>query len=108
MCAAGASARFGGNKKKPFIEVGGRAAFLRSIEFFESREDVRQIILAISPDDDELVRVKWGANLGFYGVKLVHGGAERFETVAREIEEVREDIDLIAVHESVRCCMTND
>jgi len=107
ICAAGAGLRFGGNKKKPFIEVGGRAAFLRSIDFFANRDDVKQVLLAISPDDDELVKLKWGANLSFNGVKICHGGAERFETVAKAIELINDDVDLIAVHDSVRCCLTD-
>lgn len=105
ICAAGASARFGGNKKKPFIEVAGRAAFLRSIEFFAERDDVKQTLLAISPDDDEFVKLKWGANLSFNGVKICHGGPERFETVANALKLVADDIDLIAVHDAVRCCL---
>lgn len=108
ICAAGAGARFGGNRKKPFIEVMGRAAFLRSIEFFADRDDVKQIILAISPDDDELVKIKWGANLSFNSVKICHGGSERFETVQKALELIRDDIDLIAVHDAVRCCLTKE
>jgi 2-C-methyl-D-erythritol 4-phosphate cytidylyltransferase len=105
ICAAGASARFGGNKKKPFVDVSGRAAFLRSIEFFADRDDVKQTLLAISPDDDELVKLKWGANLSFNQVKICHGGPERFETVANALKLVTDDIDLIAVHDAVRCCL---
>ena len=105
ICAAGASARFGGNKKKPFVEVGGRAAFLRSIEFFADRDDVKQKLLAISPQDDEFVKLKWGANLSFNQVKICHGGTERFETVAKALELVADDIELIAVHDAVRCCL---
>ena len=108
VCAAGAGARFGGDRKKPFVEVSGRAAFLRSIEFFANRKDVKQILLAIAPEDEELVTIKWGAMLSFHGVKLCFGGKERFETVAKALEKVRPDADLIAVHDSVRCCLTND
>ena len=108
VCAAGAGARVGGDRKKPFVEVGGRAAFLRSIEFFSMREDVTQILLAIAPADEELVTIKWGAMLGFHNVKLVFGGNERFETVANALEKVREDAELVAVHDSVRCCLTHD
>lgn len=108
VCAAGAGARFGGDRKKPFIEVGGRAAFLRSIEFFSTREDVKQIVLAIAREDEELVTVKWGAMLGFHNVKLCFGGKERFETVANALKKVHEESELIAVHDSVRCCLTND
>ncbi|HML76449.1 MAG TPA: 2-C-methyl-D-erythritol 4-phosphate cytidylyltransferase [Anaerohalosphaeraceae bacterium] len=108
ICAAGASARFGGDKKNPFVEMGGRAAFLRSIEAFASRDDVKQVLLCIAPDDDELVRLKWGPTMGFYGVKIVHGGKERFETVANALAKVNPDADLIAVHDSVRCCVTEE
>jgi 2-C-methyl-D-erythritol 4-phosphate cytidylyltransferase len=107
ICAAGASARFGGKKKKPFVEVAGRAAFQRSIEFFANRDDVKQVILAISPDDEELVKVKWGPNLSFSGVKICLGGKQRFETVAKALDQVSDNIDLVAVHDSVRCCLTD-
>jgi len=108
ICAAGASARFEGSRKKPFVEVAGRAAFIRSIEFFAGRDDVEQIILAINPDDDEIVKLKWGANLTFNQVKLCHGGAERFETVAKALELVDEAVELIAVHDAVRCCLKDE
>ncbi|MHC4834612.1 MAG: 2-C-methyl-D-erythritol 4-phosphate cytidylyltransferase, partial [Planctomycetota bacterium] len=53
VCAAGASTRFGGDRKKPFVDISGRAAFIRSIEYFAERDDVCQVIAAISPDDEE-------------------------------------------------------
>jgi len=108
VCAAGASSRFGGDRKKPFVDVAGRPAFLRSIDFFGDREDVKQVILSISKEDEELVSVKWGAALAFNGVKLCYGGDERFETVAKALEKVSDEADLIAVHDAVRCCLTNE
>ena len=106
ICAAGPSSRFGGKRKKQFVDVGGRAVFLRSMELFANRDDVKQILLAIPPEDQELVSVKWGANLKFFNVKICFGGAKRFETVAKALELVKDDIDLIAVHDAVRCCVT--
>ena len=106
ICAAGSSSRFGGKRKKPFVDVAGRAAFLRSVELFADRDDVKQILLAIAPEDEELVHVKWGPNLAFFNVKIYFGGAERFDTVKKGLELVRDDIDLIAVHDAVRCCLT--
>jgi 2-C-methyl-D-erythritol 4-phosphate cytidylyltransferase len=116
ICAAGASSRFGGSagltaggkRKKPFVDVAGRAAFLRSVELFAEREDVKQILLAIAKDDEELVKIKWGANLSFHGVKVCFGGAERFETVAKALELVNPDIELVAVHDAVRCCLAKE
>ena len=106
ICAAGASSRFGGRRKKQFMDVAGKAAFLHSVEIFTNRDDVKQVLLAIGAEDEELVSVKWGPNLKFFGVKTYFGGEERFETVAKGLELVRDDIDLVAVHDAVRCCIT--
>jgi 2-C-methyl-D-erythritol 4-phosphate cytidylyltransferase len=105
ICAAGSSSRFGGKRKKQFVDVDGRAAFVRSIEFFADRDDVKQILLAIPEEDEELVQVKWRANLQFFNVKTYFGAAERFETVAKGLELVKEEISLVAVHDAVRCCL---
>ena len=106
ICAAGASSRFGGKRKKPFVDVCGRAVFLRSVELFAERDDVKQILLAISPQDQELIEIKWGDSLKFFNVKVCLGGAERFDTVNKALEFVKDDIGLIAVHDAVRCCVT--
>ena len=106
ICAAGASRRFGGKRKKPFVDVAGRAVFLRSVELFADRDDVKQILLAIAPEDEELVNIKWGPNLKFYNTKICFGGAERFDTVKKALELINNDIDLVAVHDAVRCCLT--
>lgn len=105
ICAAGASRRFGGKRKKQFVDVAGRAVFLRSIEIFSNRKDVKQILLAIAPEDEELVNVKWGPNLKFFNVTICFGGAERFDTVGKALELIKETIELIAVHDAVRCCI---
>lgn len=105
ICAAGSSSRFPGKRKKPFVDVAGRAVFVRSIELFDNRDDVKQILLAIQPEDEEMVQIKWGANLKFFNVKTYFGGTERFETVQKALELIRDDIDLVAVHDAVRCCV---
>ena len=52
ICAAGAGIRFGGKRKKAFVDVSGRAVFLRSVEIFANRDDVKQILLGISPEPE--------------------------------------------------------
>lgn len=106
ICAAGASSRFGGKRKKAFVDVAGRAVFLRSVELFDNRDYVKQILLGIAPEDEELVSIKWGPNLKFFNVKIFFGGSERFDTVNKGLELIKDDIDLIAVHDACRCCVT--
>ena len=108
ICAAGASSRFGGNRKKAFVDVAGRAVFFRSAELFSNRDDVKQVLLGIASEDEELVSVKWGPNLKFFGVSIFIGGDERFDTVNKGIELINDDIDLIAVHDACRCCVTEE
>ncbi len=114
ICAAGSSKRFvekqkhnlEAPKKKQFHDVAGRPAFLRSIEFFAGRDNVKQIIMTIPSEDEELFKITHGANISFHGVKLCTGGSERFESVAKALALVKDDIDLVAVHDAVRCCLT--
>jgi 2-C-methyl-D-erythritol 4-phosphate cytidylyltransferase len=114
ICAAGSSKRFvegqkhnlEAAKKKQFADIGGRPAFLRSVELFADRDNVKQIILSIPAEDEEMFKITHEANLSFHGVKMCMGGAERFETVAKALELVKDDIDFVAVHDAVRCCLT--
>ncbi len=106
--AAGASRRFGGKIKKPFATIDGRAVFLRTLELFINRDDVCQTLLVVSPDDYDFVKTKFGANLGFMNVKLLKGGAERFQTVQLALEAVDPQADLIAIHDAVRPCLTGE
>ncbi len=106
--AAGKGERFGASEKKTFAKVEGRAVFLRSIEQFLNREDVCQTILAIAPEDQEEMKSKYAANLGFMGVKLVVGGDRRCDTVAKALEVVAEDAEYVAVHDAARCCVSTD
>ena len=104
--AAGSSSRFKGKRKKQFADIDGRAVFLRTIEMFADRADVVQVLIAIPADEEEMFNIKWGANLGFFGVKAIMGGAERHDTVNKLLAEVRDDAELIALHDAARPCVT--
>jgi 2-C-methyl-D-erythritol 4-phosphate cytidylyltransferase len=108
ICAAGPGTRFGGKRKKQFTDVGGRAVFIRSIELFSNRDDVKQILLGIPREDEEIVTVKWGPNLKFFNVKVFFGGKERFDTIVEGLKLLKEDIELVAVHDACRCCATDE
>ncbi len=104
--AAGRSSRFRDKEKKPFTNLDGRAVWLRSVEQFVARSDVLQCLIVISPEDEEMFRRRYGANLAFMNIQIVKGGAERFESVANALAEVRPEVEYIAVHDAVRPCVT--
>jgi len=103
--AAGAGERFGGSVKKPFAQIDNRPIFIRSIELFINRPDVVQVVLTVSPDDFDVVKQKYAANLMFMGIKLVKGGATRFESVRAALGYVDEAAELVCVHDAVRPCV---
>src|SRR6202171_4465523 len=104
--AAGQSSRFRDKEKKPFANLDGRAVWLRSAELFVSRSDVCQCLIVVSPADQELFRRRYGANLAFMNVQIVNGGAERFESVANALAQVKPEAELVAIHDAVRPCLT--
>lgn len=108
MPAAGKSSRFTGKEKKPFALIDGRAVWLRTAELFVTREDVIQILLVLSPSDRELFDRRFQANIAFMNVKLVDGGAERFDSVANAVTMLKDDVEYVAVHDAVRPCATTE
>ena len=104
--AAGQSSRFREKDKKPFTNLDGRAVWLRSVEHFITRADVAQCIIVVSPDDQEMFRRRFGANLVFMNIQIANGGAERFESVANALALVKPEVEFIAVHDAVRPCLT--
>lgn len=103
--AAGAGKRFGGDVKKPFAQIDSRPVFIRTIELFINRPDVCQTILTVSPEDYDVVREKYAANIMFMGIKLVKGGAERVDSVRNAIDALDDAAELICVHDAVRPCV---
>ena len=106
--AAGKSSRFKDKEKKPFAPLDGRPVWLRTAELFVSRDDVCQCILVIDPSDEEMVRRMYGANLAFLNISLVHGGSERFESVANALKTLKNEVEFVAIHDSVRPCVTSE
>jgi 2-C-methyl-D-erythritol 4-phosphate cytidylyltransferase len=103
--AAGAGKRFGGDVKKPFARIDDRPIFIRSLELFVSRADVSQTILTVAPEDYDVVKEKYAANIMFMGVKLVKGGVERFASVRAALAAVEDEAEYICVHDAVRPCV---
>ena len=106
LAAAGQSSRFrDANYKKPFAPLAGRAVWLHSAEKFLERDDVKQVVIVVSPEDREAFVEKFGANLAFMGVTLAEGGAERADSVRNGLEKLGPEIDMVAIHDAARPCL---
>jgi 2-C-methyl-D-erythritol 4-phosphate cytidylyltransferase len=106
--AAGSSQRFGDkNYKKPFAPLAGKAVWLHAAEKFLSRKDVKQLIVVVAVEDREEFARKFGANVAILGVELCPGGEQRSDSIQNALAMVREEIDLVAVHDAARPCLTD-
>jgi 2-C-methyl-D-erythritol 4-phosphate cytidylyltransferase len=106
--AAGKSSRFRGREKKPFINLDGRAVWLRCVELFITRDDVCQCLIVVAPEDQETFRSRYQANLAFLNVQIAEGGAERFESVANALALVKAEAEFVAIHDAARPCATTE
>ena len=101
--AAGKSTRFQMQKrKKPFVELRGRAVWLRAADHFVNREDVVQTLVVVSPDDLEWFKEKFAPNLAFMNIDIVAGGAERGDSVKNALARIRPEAEFVAVHDAAR------
>jgi 2-C-methyl-D-erythritol 4-phosphate cytidylyltransferase len=106
--AAGRSSRFrDSHYKKPYAPLAGRAVWLYSAERFLNRSDVAQVILVISPEDREDFNMRFASNVAILGIQVIHGGAERSDSVAAALARVKPEADFVCVHDAARPCLTD-
>jgi 2-C-methyl-D-erythritol 4-phosphate cytidylyltransferase len=85
-----------------FVKIDGREALLRSVELFLNRDNVKQIQLAILPDGIENAKQKFGAHLGFSGVKLLSGGPRWMDQIAAAAASISGEATHVLVHDAAR------
>ena len=106
LAAAGQSSRFrDANYKKPFAPLAGRPVWLHSAERFTDREDVKQVVVVVAPEDRAGFLEKFGANLAFMGITLAEGGAERADSVRNGLAKLGPEIEFVAIHDAARPCL---
>lgn len=109
LAAAGKSSRFRDpHYKKPYAPLDNRPVWLHSAEKFVNRDDVKQLIVVISPEDRELFQAKFAANVAILGLDIVEGGAERPDSIMHGLARVRPDIDFVAIHDAARPCFASE
>lgn len=109
LAAAGKSSRFRDpNYKKPFALLNRKAVWLYSAELFLKRNDVKQVIIVISPEDKEEFLAKYGPNLAVLGVEFALGGVERSDSVQNALDKVNSDSTHVVIHDAARPCLNAD
>lgn len=103
IVAAGRGTRAGEGLPKQYRPVGGRSILARTLERFDAAPCIDRIAVCIHPDDESLLRRSIAEAGLTRQIDVVHGGAERAETVLRGLEALAADApDKVLIHDAAR------
>jgi 2-C-methyl-D-erythritol 4-phosphate cytidylyltransferase len=85
-----------------YVKIDGREALLRSVELFLNRDNVKQIQLVVDPDDLDEAKRRYGAHLGFSGVKLLSAGPRWMDQVAAAGQTIAAECTHVILHDAAR------
>ena len=106
--SAGKGVRMGSTKKN-FLPLAGRPVLAHTIGAFESVAAVGAIFLAVTPGDEQYCEKEIVGRYGFRKVRgIVHGGAQRQDSVANALRAAGESWDIIAIHDGARPLVTGE
>jgi len=101
--AAGSGTRLGSDIPKPYIKILGKTILQRSIERFIDVEGLTQVIVATSvnylKDCQEIFENINYSNISF---QVIVGGTERQYSIENALNELSDDVSLVAIHDAVR------
>lgn len=108
--AAGIGARFGTDKPKQYVEIGGKTVLEHTVCIFQNHPSIDMTVVIVSPEDV----LADGFQTAFAGVEVWKiGGRTRAETVRNGVEKLLETglasaDDNILVHDAARCCLPSE
>lgn len=102
IAAAGNSTRMGEGIDKQFVMVGGRPLLWYSLHRFSSMPGVKQLLVTVSPGNEERVTALLKETVCNIPWQVVYGGSERQHSIRNAILLTDESVDLVAVHDGAR------
>jgi 2-C-methyl-D-erythritol 4-phosphate cytidylyltransferase len=106
--AAGLGTRMGAETPKQFLELEGVPIVMLSLRRIASCELITDIIVATRGDGIARLEEQIRAEKFKQTVRVVRGGDARQDSVARALQEVADDTDLVVVHDAVRPFVTRE
>jgi 2-C-methyl-D-erythritol 4-phosphate cytidylyltransferase len=100
VIAAGGAGRRMGDRRKQFMELAGQPLLLRALRVFLDQPVFRWAIVAL-PAEELADPPSWLTALA-PRVQLVAGGRERGDSVARALDAVPPEAELVLVHDAAR------
>lgn len=98
VAAAGKGTRLGADLPKAYVPLRGRTLVERSVTAIETAEVADEIFVIVHPDMEAYAR----RVLRGHDVTFVHGGAERFDSVAQGLKAIPDADGAVLIHDAAR------
>ncbi|MCI6206091.1 MAG: 2-C-methyl-D-erythritol 4-phosphate cytidylyltransferase [Corynebacterium glucuronolyticum] len=98
VAAAGKGTRLGADLPKAYVPLRGRTLVERTVTAIETAEVADEILVIVHPDMEAYAR----RTLRGHDVTFVHGGAERFDSVAQGLKAIPDADGVVLIHDAAR------
>ena len=104
--AGGLGKRMGGNIPKQLLVLGGKPVYRYSLETFLSMDEIAEVVMAVPADwKDHFEKEIFSDNASEEirtKMKIVVGGAERWQSVENGVNALTSDAEFVLVHDVAR------
>ncbi|MBU0759441.1 MAG: 2-C-methyl-D-erythritol 4-phosphate cytidylyltransferase [Candidatus Omnitrophica bacterium] len=100
--SAGKGTRIKSRIEKPYIKINGKPILARTLLRLSHNSNIKEIIIAVSPNRVRRAQRDIINRYGIRNAKVVRGGKERIDSVARALESVSPDIGYVLIHDGIR------
>lgn len=109
LLAAGSGQRMGTSTRKQYLKIGGVPMFIYSLRAMQECPFITDILLMMPGEDQDLAAAAVRGHASFEKVRGIRpGGAERFLTVAKGLEDIEWPCDYVFIHDCARPLLDQD
>ena len=107
IAAGGRGVRFGADRPKQFLDLGGRSILELSVAALAASDRIHEIVVAL-PEEHVGAGAKALRQAISRPVVVVAGGARRQDSVANAFAKASKDADIVLIHDAARPFVTGD
>lgn len=105
--AGGLGKRMGGNIPKQLMDLGGKPVYRYCLETFLQMDEIAEVVMAVPADWRERFESELLGDASLSGavngkLKIVVGGAERWQSVRNGVNAITSDAEYVLVHDVAR------
>ena len=107
IAAGGRGVRFGADRPKQFLDIGGRSILELSVAALAASDRIQEIVVALPGRSRRSGAKALRAAIG-RPITVVAGGARRQDSVANAFAKTSKEADIILIHDAARPFVTRD